>query len=101
MSRISLTEPCAAALEEARWDSRAGCVGDLLAAALDGNKRALKALAKAWPADTSGPRTRFIYVRAEVLERLAELAGDAAVQPARGPSAPGLVGITELLRRAS
>ena len=98
MSRISLTEECAAALEEARWVTRSGCVSDLLEAAIGGNLVALGALAEAWPTDTSGQRTRFTYVRQVAIDGLAELAGDAPAAPAKGPRAPGLVGITELLR---
>jgi hypothetical protein len=95
-----MTTACATALEEARWATRSRCTGDLLTAALDGSQAALVAIAEAWPADTAGERTEFVYVRAEVLERLAELAHDAPEQPRRrGPKGAGLDGIDELLRR--
>ncbi|MCP4573236.1 MAG: hypothetical protein GY838_12855 [bacterium] len=102
MSRISMTIACASALEEACWITRSSCTGDLLSAALDGNQAALEAIADEWPADTAGERTDFVYVRAEVLERLAEVAHDAPEQPRRrGPKGAGVDGISELLRRHS
>lgn len=100
MSRISMTTACASALEEARWVTRSRCTGDLLTAAMDGKQAAMEAIAKAWPEDTDGVRTEFVYVRTEVLERLAELAYDAPMQPKRrGPKGAGVDGIAEMIRR--
>jgi hypothetical protein len=93
-----LTEECAAALDEARWVTRARRPTDLLAAALAGNEAALAAIAKGWPENTEGARTQSLWVRPEVLERLAELAGDAKDKPAMGPQAPALLGIAEMIR---
>lgn len=102
MSRISLTQECAEALQDARWATRSECVGDLLAAALDGDRKALGALARRWPADTSGKRQVFQWVRSEILDRLAALAYDAPEQPRRrGPKGAGIDGVTEMLRRAA
>ncbi|KKN87445.1 hypothetical protein LCGC14_0259000 [marine sediment metagenome] len=98
MSRISLTEACAAALDEARWVTRARRPTDLLAAALDGDEAALAAIAKGWPADTAGARTQFLWVRPAVLQRLAALAYGAKDKPAKGPQAPALLGIAEMIR---